>query len=654
MLRILRRYNKIILVFGGCLLMVLFLIPSVGQQGMGMSMSATVARYEGGKITQKDLLEAQRELEVLDIVRFQSLGVSVYSLLGSVVNPELTGGDRGVEGLEHWILLVEQARRAGLVGGPADGNALIETLAIDFARNTGQNPQTLSQEILGARDAAIQTRGEQAVNRALANAHGVMRLVTTYRGFFPMSRPEAISVGRDVFDKVTVDFITIPSTAFIEQVPQPSPERINEFFAANKANAPDAGEYGIGYLRAPALRFEWLTIDHNAIASAISVDPVEVNKFWRQNKAQFGENFSESRATVEREYRSREATQILQRARESAEGKIRLAASSMEKAAGQPALTLKDVQAMITAALPAAPEGQSFTTFNEASEGWMPVSQLGSAPGIGTSALRINERQSLSFSMLVENMAELNAAPNPIVANYSKAVKPTVPYGPLTDASNNLYYFRILEARPQSPPDSVAEIQPLVVEDIRSIDAFEILKSKQEELRLQLAEKGAGSMINDVALSPRMINDVEISRTTVRQRTGALSFPDLDVPEFRNMVMDRVATWDPVADIETIPAADRTFAFPSKARRSLVLLTVKSHTPLTVEAFNSGEFTINNVARNQLREQFADNPFTLERMAKTMKLTGEGEPRKKSEEKSSEPVSAPGNAVEASSSGSAG
>lgn len=635
MLKILRRYNKLILVFGGCLLMILFLIPSVGRQGLGASLSSAVARYEGGKITQKDLMTAQRELEVLEIVRCDSIGLSMYRLLGLLLDPSALNGSRGIEGLEHWILLTEQARRAGLIGGPDDGTAVLDTLAGDLAQNFGLKPEDVAAQFRASRDAAIRSRGQLITDGALSKAHGVVRLLTAYRGFFPLSRPEALTIGRDIFDKVNTDLIMIPASAFIDQTKQPTPERINEFFESHRNKKAADDEFGIGYIQPPAVRFEFLTVDHEKIAAALTIDPVEVNKFWRQNKAQFGENFTEARATVEREYRSREASKLLQRARESVEGRIRLAASNLAKSSDQPPLTLKDVEKMLVAALPAAPAEQPFVTFFDAMEGWTAASQLGSAPGIGTSGLRLNERQSIPFSELILNMKELGGKPDaalePIMAN----LKPTVPFGPLVDPMESLYYFRVLDARSEGPTQSVAEIQDVVVNDIRTLDAFELVKGKAEELRAQLAEKGAGTMMNEVKLGPRMTPDVEITRSSVRQKTGSQTFPDLDVPEFRDPIMDRVASWDPLKDIESIPAIDRTLALPSKSRKSLVLVQIKSRTPLTQEALKTGSAMITNFSRRELFKQYTDQPFSMTRLSERMKLKAVGR-NAKSEAKKAE------------------
>ena len=106
MLKFLRQYNQWILVVGGTLLLITFLMPSA-IQGLAQHSAvsgATWATYSGGTVTGADLDEARQELRVIE-----ALGNQMVRALGADKEPA------------HWWLLVHQAKEAELVGGEGEG-----------------------------------------------------------------------------------------------------------------------------------------------------------------------------------------------------------------------------------------------------------------------------------------------------------------------------------------------------------------------------------------------------------------------------------------------------------------------------------------------------------------------------------------------------
>ena len=106
MLKFLRQYNQWILVVGGTLLLIAFLMPSAIQ---GLAQRSAVsgaawATYSGGTVTGADLEQAQQELRVVE-----ALGSQMVKALGAEKEPA------------HWWLLVHHAKEAGLVGGEGEG-----------------------------------------------------------------------------------------------------------------------------------------------------------------------------------------------------------------------------------------------------------------------------------------------------------------------------------------------------------------------------------------------------------------------------------------------------------------------------------------------------------------------------------------------------
>src|SRR5690606_23642455 len=57
---------------------------------------------------------------------------------------------------------------------------------------------------------------------------------------------------------------------------EPTTEEIEAHFQAYKDKRPGEGDYGFGYLLPPRVQAEWLVLDQQAIANAITLDEVEV------------------------------------------------------------------------------------------------------------------------------------------------------------------------------------------------------------------------------------------------------------------------------------------------------------------------------------------------------------------------------------------
>src|SRR5579862_5765022 len=119
MLKWLRKYNTFILVVGGCLLMVAFLLQSVlndlGKRGF---FGGTVFKVGSHKVTIDSLDQAGRDYNAM------------CSLLG---NSRLLENFFQIESLDHWYMLEREAEEAGLVGGVQDGEGFLDEIPIIVA-----------------------------------------------------------------------------------------------------------------------------------------------------------------------------------------------------------------------------------------------------------------------------------------------------------------------------------------------------------------------------------------------------------------------------------------------------------------------------------------------------------------------------------------
>ena len=116
MLKVLRKYNKVILAVFGTMLMVAFLMPQAIQQLGKARMSRAVAIMDGHKVTAKQMDVAVRELTALR---------EFFDKLGRKIPLALDKDNR----TDHWLLLSREAQQEGLVGGAGEGATLLPIVA---------------------------------------------------------------------------------------------------------------------------------------------------------------------------------------------------------------------------------------------------------------------------------------------------------------------------------------------------------------------------------------------------------------------------------------------------------------------------------------------------------------------------------------------
>ncbi|MEO1716034.1 MAG: hypothetical protein AAFR76_02885, partial [Planctomycetota bacterium] len=201
MLKFLRKYNKIILVIGGSLLMVAFLAPQAIQQ-IGTLQNRTVARMDGREIKERELFDAANELRALNALG--GTGGTANALLNL---EQATSSDADL----HWYLLSKEAEAGGFVGSDEDGRgyylSIAEQIAVlvirssreyqQFAQQAGQQfadqfilarqlPELreqffnrLQQTETNAADAGRFTSIEE-LHRAVAKMRGIQRMRQAY------------------------------------------------------------------------------------------------------------------------------------------------------------------------------------------------------------------------------------------------------------------------------------------------------------------------------------------------------------------------------------------------------------------------------------------------------------------------------------------
>lgn len=478
MFKFFRRYNKWILVIGGSLLMVAFLIPEA-IQGISRSAAqrgATWARVgpDEREVTVEELDRLQRELRIVEKLedrRLQQLGAS--------------------DSLEHWFLLTREAEQAGLIGGPSMGRMQLAAIGAATPERAAVPEEALVGFLQsGSRESA------KFIYETMAKVRAVHQLIDLQLGAGKLSDRRLAEFAADMLVEVDVDLVAIRATPD-GSTHEPTEAELEAQLKEYGEVAPGSGKHGFGYRMPHRVKLEWMTIPIAAIRAAIertdAVDGVAVAKYWQKNQAKFATEPGTATGLDAVRPQVREALlNELTAARMAEIGKF---AGDLLSA---PLLSLK--RDGIHYVLPGdwASRDVSFTSLAET---------LGEEFGIATPSVRSTGPEWKTQADLAA-MAPLGNARTtkfgtapmalPELVRISKELdgSATIPIqkgvaGPvLTTDDGSVHFFRILDVDPSHAPASVDEVRADLVRDIRTLKHFESLKSQADTLRQQVLDEG--------------------------------------------------------------------------------------------------------------------------------------------------------------------
>ncbi len=506
MTKLLRKYNKWLLGVGGSLLMVTFLLTGPQSIFQPDPTKRVVATMAGASVHQKEVGQADKEFEALK------------AYMPFVMQ------QMGIESGQHWMLLSRAAEEAGMVGGEGDGVAWIPELSELVAQGAAQHEiasqlgpnaerfmqqpyiqQVIRQKAAGyipqvkttleanrPRVASSERLSLQQFDMALSKLRGVRRMMMEYATAARVSDRRAVTVAKRAIDQVLVDAVVIPASKALDAVPEPTEAQIDEQYLKYKDTKPGTGDYGFGYLQPERVKFEWMMLDRDSIAATITINPVDANKFWRQNKDKYKGEFTADRAQVEADLRNAKVDQILQDADRYYKTHLRGYTRALTQDAAVKKLPadwetkrpkMADLAAELDKSLKAQNPAMPAPIVDARTAEWVKVALASNIPGVGASRFRVGTKQGTLADLLSE-LSELNSSS-------SLGLQAKVPYeNPLTDGKGNVYYINVLDYRAESAPESIDEVKADVTKDVKLLAAFESLKGQQAELQLQAVKDG--------------------------------------------------------------------------------------------------------------------------------------------------------------------
>lgn len=635
MLKWLRKYNSYILVVGGVLLMVAFLLPETVRQLGQHPIGAAPMRIDGRKVSFDAHDFARREF------------YAVKQLVGDGMTARLGAG----ENFEHWILLTREAERYGFVGGKHDGADFLPLIARDAVRaqyeqlmqfmNPAEFAQRIETESKQLADGLVNngipqlmssTRlSEDEIYRALGKLHAVARMRSSYfnsaAGRF--SGPRLVEGAKSLMDAAKIDAVFVPPEREFANIAQPTPDEVQAHFAKYKTNKPGEGEYGIGYLLPDRVKISYLTIDQRGIEGAIVPDAVDVRKrFLKQfpsGTPPNGETAAIATQKIEQDVRTEELAKVMRAVDQTVKSEFERSTRKLEAdgdykklpanwATIRPDFNLmrdsivERVKAMTGTTIPVPT-----VTVKDAQ--WLTKSDLAALSGIGGATLA-RGTQSETLADVIFKVRELAGR-----SDYAlQAGVPSMEFA--SDLTNARFYFMVLDVRKESAPDSAAEIEPMLMLDARRVAAFERMKSQEGAFRL-LAEttaEGLQAVSKAGATSPADELPIKTGLTIQGER---MTPPDanLDREEFRKAVLAAATELDPVTDVANQELSKRIVVVPLAKSLGIGIAKILTVSPVTEERFRSLDG--GRVAGELVKRAAVftiEDPFSLKRMESRLKV----------------------------------
>lgn len=597
MLKILRKHRKWLLVVGGSILLVIFLVQGTISQWSPdpMKQVAGTIGHDQAPVRVRDLELASREFEAL-----------------KELIPQYFVRRMGIASRDHWFLLTHEAKAAGMVGHAKDGGEWAPELArieafLTFRELSPEQRQKLMQESGGmeglvsrvqavlerARAGQLRLAGQlrpAELDAALSKLHGVERLVVAYTSASRFSDRRAVVQSKRLLDGAIVDVVIVPATALAAKAPEPTPEELSAQFEKYKGEAPGDAPGEFGYRLPARVKLEWLTLDRALISPAVKLDPVEVYRHWQNNRAQYAGEFAAEQAKVEQALRATKTSELLSEIDRQVKAKVRAATRRLASDGPYKKLPpdweaqrpkLVDLAASIADV--AKQEGVEIAppAVTVKADAFVPVDELSTLPGIGRSFFQAAANFG-TFTDLVESARELEA-------RGAFEVQAMVPAAntPLFDMAGNRYYVNILEAVPSSPAASIDEVRSAVVRDCKLKWAYDQIAARGPELEAKAVLEGLAAVAAEFPIMPEAGGEgvpleVQKLRQVFRAR-GDSRTPEFNDENLRDAVLARVAALDP-AFIATPENADvRTMAVPVPTYLSLAVIQLAVQRQMAVE-----------------------------------------------------------------------
>lgn len=596
MFKLFRKYNKVILVWGGCLLMVAFLVPQSLTQCSGGSGDYTLGTTDMGKVTEFDRRGAAIQLQILQ--RLPLAG----QMAGALAGPE--------DGPLKWVLMSRDAQRLGLSAGPSEVDLVFNALRIDdtalanMANNMRTNPDTIR--------GAVQTwltldRYDQLINgnsyaplfdriNALGmvtqylqqgNFQAAMMTANTIEGGQRLSAPLIAHFIQEQGATVSGEAVLVGASRYLDRIDEPTGADIQQVFDDYKSQLPGSEPYGFGYRTPDRVKIEYLVIPIEQAEAQVQVDEAEAYEFYEKNKAALppepvsGEppSYSAVRDRIVASLKEQKAASLADRMAKAALAQMFEAQRGLEERSGYKIvpedfapIDLQRVADDLELEYKVKPR-----VYNE-TDHWTPVSELGQLPDLSLAMMQ--RRPQVTMIDYIMSAKEMEpASDNTLVP---ERLQVGLPGSPLIGVDRSRILFRLTAAEPAHDPADLDTVREQVVEDTRLLAAYRLLLDDRATWETKAEQDGLTEVASEIGATLVFIPSV-VRRVP---EPGGMTVPpirDIGTSEelVREMFEHATTAFEADGGIAAAPADARIGAAGVDERLSLAVFEVDGYRPIT-------------------------------------------------------------------------
>jgi len=640
MFKFFRKYQRVIILVGLPILLVIFLVPQaiqgignyVAQHGRSIGTYVNPLTGEQHTIKAAEFMQAQQQLGVI------TQGVPGFNLglafrVGEIDRPA------------HWLLLVEEAKTLELIGGTDDAQNLAGEIALALSQGADE-PMTASDVIIQL--ARSSGASPQIVLETLKNMRGVQRLVQLYQGAGKLSDSRIQLAADEMLRGIDARTVVISADGEIDEkageepLPEPAEDDMLAQMKKYAEDAPGAGERGFGYRLPNRVHVEWIEIDPEVVRDRLSnsekMSRLEVRKHWLTNKAQFlppGVTDPESVKFEDVEERVHDAMlaqltdQTIDEMIRFAEGEVARQTRELQREGAS--FVLPEDWKRINLSELANTIHQEFEsglpTYNLRSNEWLDAADLNALPGIGF-ARNMQFGVPARLANIVNVLKEFGGDPaGRIVAQAN------IP-GPTLRSGGAAYIWQVVAVDASKPPTALDDVREQVREDLLTIAEYERMEARASEIEQRAIRDGLQAIADDYDAFPQPQRNIGLAPpgsflTQMRINSTSLLPPVGRHEEAIQTIVDRgrAIIDDMLAknrSFDDLTVAERTFIVPVPDKLSLVLVQLSDLRPMTRERIAS--FTL-PVADLIMNEELGEDPmaiFSEEGMFKRYNYAGTG------------------------------
>lgn len=596
MLKFFRKYNTIILVFGGIFLMIAFLLPQAFQQ-MTPGLSNPPAFRAGGKtFGQVQMTKASQENRVLSETFMPLFGIE--GAHQAIV---------GVQSREHWMMLSLMAERAGLYNPGGTPKDILPRVLNYAGFNVTQ--QQIDQALESFQNASISARDPRVAQDALRHLDAIISLRQLYGFSNLLSDRELAVFATELYTPVEANLGVISGEAYAKQNLEPRTEaQLVEHWERYRAARPDENPYGFSYRLPDAVKLEVLLIDRGLIEDAIELDPVEVRTFHRQNieNGRYVEDFRAVESMVTRDLRNKKVDEIMEGIRNAvnnllvqAQSRLERAENGLRKLPEDWATQRPSFERLAEAANEKAanlietsePPARVFRYDDE----WMTFEDI-RLDGTLISLRMLTSAGLTPISNTLFRLPEFEPAQALPETQVGVTIR-GISEGISNVRKGDEGFVRVLDIRREGPSESLDQVREDVERDATSLAGYEALEARLDELVSQaavddgkvgavltLVDEGAYVTTNaivryyDVLTGAASRMNVETNSDT---EADLMALPLLNYPTFGERVVRHVVDWNPLVDVAQLPIEERVLGVMVPESQSLALVAITNRRPVT-------------------------------------------------------------------------